>query len=204
MKCRQTAEAHITSLQDDKWNTWKYKHEVEIQIPSATKWETLFVHMLVLLVFCKHWCSKDSDKQLDFWGKVFHVLHTQGPNEYTAICNFLNKSMQFSSSDHYSAFQLRALVILQNRPRKAIAKQRPNLSLANIMASEKVTPSATCSKILNVKSIFNQGPDMGKFRPGVSRKVPSPHSQWRNQRCEPGGGEFSEGGPLAIVWAGNN
>jgi len=38
-----------------------------------------------------------------------------------------------------------------------------------------------------------QGPDMGKCRPGASRKVPPTHSQWRNQRFEPGGELFWRG-----------
>jgi len=43
-------------------------------------------------------------------------------------------------------------------------------------------------------STYIQGPDMGKCRPGASRKVPPPpHSQWRNQRFEPGGGFFWSG-----------
>jgi len=37
-----------------------------------------------------------------------------------------------------------------------------------------------------------QGSNMGKCRPGASRKVP-PHSQWRNQRFEPGRGDFWRG-----------
>jgi len=52
---------------------------------------------------------------------------------------------------------------------------------------------------LNIQMTYNstgsdvrraQGPDMGKCRPGASRKVPSPHSQWRNRRFEPGGKLF--------------
>jgi len=38
-----------------------------------------------------------------------------------------------------------------------------------------------------------QDPDMGKCRPGASRKVPPAHSQWRNQRFVPGGGIFLKG-----------
>ena len=53
----------------------------------------------------------------------------------------------------------------------------------------KVANSA--SKVVMLRS----GPRHGK--------APPPHSQWRNQRFEPGG-EFYEGGPLAIVWACNN
>jgi len=51
---------------------------------------------------------------------------------------------------------------------------------------------------------LQSGTRHGKVSPRGESKSAAPHSQWRNQRCEPGGGEFSEGGPLAIVWACNN
>jgi len=40
--------------------------------------------------------------------------------------------------------------------------------------------------------------------PRGESKSAAPHSQWRNQRFEPGVKNFSERGPLAIVWACNN
>jgi len=43
------------------------------------------------------------------------------------------------------------------------------------------------------QGVEDQGPDMGKCRPGASRKVPPAHSQWRNQRFEPGGKTFLKG-----------
>ena len=52
-------------------------------------------------------------------------------------------------------------------------------------------------------SVYKAGPRHGEVPPRGESKSATSHSQWRNQRFEPGG-EFSEGGPLAIILACNN
>jgi len=57
-------------------------------------------------------------------------------------------------------------------------------------------------KILTTVEL-DQGPDMGKCRPGASRKLPPPTVSGVTRVVSQGEG-FSEGGLLAIVWACNN
>jgi len=51
---------------------------------------------------------------------------------------------------------------------------------------------------------FYTGPRLKEVPHRGESKSAAPHRQRRNYRFEPGGANFAEGGPLAIVWACNN